>query len=110
MSDAFIEVRSLRKTYGTTVAVDNVNLTLREGRTAAIIGSSGCGKSTFLRCLNMLETPTEGFMRIGGDTVTFANEKMASGADQALRFRKSMAMVFQSFDLFPHMTVLRNVS
>ncbi|MBS3650209.1 amino acid ABC transporter ATP-binding protein [Pseudaminobacter sp. 19-2017] len=110
MSVNFIEVRSLRKTYGTTVAVDDVSLTLEEGRTAAIIGSSGCGKSTFLRCLNLLETPTEGSMRIGGDTVTFANDKMASGEDQALRFRKSMAMVFQSFDLFPHMTALRNVS
>lgn len=106
----FIEVRSLRKAYGTTIAVDDVSLALEEGRTAAIIGSSGCGKSTFLRCLNLLETPTEGSMRIGDDTVTFANSKMTSGKEGALRFRKSMAMVFQTFDLFPHMSALRNIS
>ncbi|WP_312797816.1 amino acid ABC transporter ATP-binding protein, partial [Tianweitania sp.] len=53
---------------------------------------------------------TSGSMRIGADTVTFADEAMTTGEDQALRFRKSMAMVFQSFDLFPHMTALRNIT
>ncbi|MEP7457254.1 amino acid ABC transporter ATP-binding protein [Phyllobacterium sp. SB3] len=111
MTADFIEVRSLRKVYGGgVVAVDDVSLTLQKGRTAAIIGSSGCGKSTFLRCLNLLETPTSGMMRIGEDSVNFAEGKMNSGKEQALGFRKSMAMVFQSFDLFPHMTALRNIS
>lgn len=110
MSTTFIDIKSLRKVYRSVVAVDDVSLSLEEGRTAAIIGSSGCGKSTFLRCLNLLEPPTAGSMRIGGDTVTFADDKMTSGEDRALRFRKSMAMVFQSFDLFPHMTALRNIS
>jgi len=110
MATGFIEVTSLRKTYGDVVAVDGVSLRLEEGHTAAIIGSSGCGKSTFLRCLNLLETPTSGTMRIGEDEVAFADNAMVSGEDQALRFRKSMAMVFQTFDLFPHMTALRNIT
>lgn len=110
MSTSFIEVNSLRKVYGSTVAIEDISLSLEEGRTAAIIGSSGCGKSTFLRCLNLLETPTHGTMRIGQDTVSFTGNKMTVGEDTALRFRKSMAMVFQSFDLFPHMSVRRNIA
>lgn len=110
MTTSFIEVKSLRKLYGQTVAVDDVSLSLDEGRTAAIIGSSGCGKSTFLRCLNLLEMPTSGAMRIGEYSVGFSDGKMTSGEDMSLRFRKSMAMVFQSFDLFPHMTALNNIA
>lgn len=110
MTASFIEVRSLRKVYGDVVAVDDVSLALEEGRTAAIIGSSGCGKSTFLRCLNMLDPPTSGSMRIGEDAVSFSDDKIVSGQENALRFRKSMAMVFQTFDLFPHMTALRNIA
>ena len=107
---SFIEVSGLTKRYGKTVAVDGVNLSLAEGRTAAIIGASGCGKSTFLRCLNLLELPTEGSMSIGGNKLDFADSKIVSGNEHSLGFRKSMAMVFQSFDLFPHMTALRNIS
>ena len=109
-SPAFIEVQSLRKVYGSVVAVDDVSVSLEEGRTAAIIGSSGCGKSPFLRCINRLEAPTAGTMRIGADSVSFVHNRMAGTEDEAFRFRKSMAMVFQSFDLFPHMSVLRNIS
>lgn len=110
MPDAFIEVKCLRKVYGSVAAVDGVSLSLEEGRTAAIIGSSGCGKSTFLRCINLLEMPTAGSIRIENDTVTFDNGKLVNGAERVLRLRKSMAMVFQSFDLFPHMTALRNIA
>ena len=110
MTEPFIQVEALTKRYGNITAVDGVSLALNEGRTAAIIGSSGCGKSTFLRCLNLLENPTSGVMRIGTDQVSFADETYASGQERSLSFRKSMAMVFQSFDLFPHMTALRNIS
>ncbi len=110
MSGGFIEVNSLRKVYGEVVAVDDVSLTLEEGRTAAIIGSSGCGKSTFLRCLNLLETPSAGSLRIGSDQVAFENDTMKSDKETAFSFRRSMAMVFQNFDLFPHLTVLRNIT
>jgi ABC-type polar amino acid transport system ATPase subunit len=110
MTASFIEVSGLTKRYGQTVAVDGVSLSLAEGRTAAIIGASGCGKSTFLRCLNLLEPPTSGSLSIGSDSLAFADGKIVSGAENSLSFRKSMAMVFQSFDLFPHMTALRNIS
>jgi ABC-type polar amino acid transport system ATPase subunit len=63
-----------------------------------------------LRCLNLLETPTSGALRIGDDTLRFADAKLVAGEDRMLAFRKKMAMVFQSFDLFPHLTVLRNIS
>ena len=110
MTACFIEVSGLTKRYGQTVAVDGVSLSLAEGRTAAIIGASGCGKSTFLRCLNLLEMPTSGSMSIGGNSLDFADSKIVGGEEHSLSFRKSMAMVFQSFDLFPHMTALRNIS
>jgi ABC-type polar amino acid transport system ATPase subunit len=107
---AFIEVNELVKTYGSVRALDGVSLGLEEGKTVAIIGSSGCGKSTFLRCLNLLETPTSGTLQIGDDTLRFADAKLVAGDERSLSFRKKMAMVFQSFDLFPHLTVLRNIS
>jgi len=107
---AFIEVTELTKVYGSAVALDGISLSVEEGKTAAIIGSSGCGKSTFLRCLNLLELPTSGALRIGDDALRFADAKLVAGAERSLSFRKKMAMVFQSFDLFPHLTVLRNIS
>src|SRR5690606_34041827 len=110
MSEGFIEIRHLRKSYGEVDALIDVDLTLDEGKTAAIIGSSGCGKSAFLRCLNLLETPTSGSLRINGDVIVFQDGKLTSGEETILRFRKSMAMVFQTFDLFPHMTALKNVA
>jgi ABC-type polar amino acid transport system ATPase subunit len=106
---AFIEISELTKTYGDVAALAGVSLTLDEGKTAAIIGSSGCGKSTFLRCLNLLDLPTSGTLRIGADTLRFAATKLVAGEECSLSFRKKMAMVFQSFDLFPHLTALRNI-
>lgn len=106
----FIEINSLVKKYGDTLAVDGVSLSMDEGHTTAIIGASGCGKSTFLRCVNLLESPTCGSLKIGDDTLSYADSCLSSGEERALSYRKSMAMVFQSFDLFPHMSVLRNVS
>lgn len=110
MSKDFIQIESLTKKYGDVVAVHDVSLTLDEGRTAAIIGSSGCGKSTLLRCLNLLETPTSGALQIAGDRLSFADGAYLGGEERSLPFRKSMAMVFQSFDLFPHMTALQNIT
>ena len=74
-----------------------------------LIGPSGCGKSTFLRCLNLLEEPSAGTLQVGERTIEFgAGEAMPHGRDLA-RFRARIGMVFQQFDLFPHMTALRNV-
>jgi ABC-type polar amino acid transport system ATPase subunit len=110
MNKPFIQIDSLVKRYGATVAVDGVSLSMDEGHITAIIGASGCGKSTFLRCVNLLENPTSGSLRIGDDTLAYTNSTLSSGEERALSYRKSMAMVFQSFELFPHMSVLRNVA
>lgn len=107
---SFIEIENLTKNFGEFQALNGVSFKLNEGKTAAVIGSSGCGKSTFLRCLNLLETPTEARFRIGDKEVGFSDGKPVGSKQEAFRFRREMAMVFQSFDLFPHMTALQNVA
>ena len=106
---SYIDVAGLRKSYGTTVALDGVDFQLERGKVAAIIGPSGCGKSTFLRCLNLLETPTAGRIRIGDALIECAGGKFVRKPADIPRFRRHIGMVFQSFDLFPHLTALDNV-
>lgn len=106
---SYVKIQNLSKDFGNFRALDDVSIELPEGKTAAIIGSSGCGKSTFLRCLNLLEIPTSADFRIGDQHVRFQDEKQVQGEKDALAFRRKMAVVFQSFDLFPHMTALQNV-
>jgi polar amino acid transport system ATP-binding protein len=105
-----VRAEGLRKSYGTVEAVRGVSLEVHRGQVVVIIGPSGCGKSTFLRCLNLLEEPSAGILRVGGRTIDFAagHASMPKGRDLA-RFRARIGMVFQQFDLFPHMTALRNV-
>ncbi|MGE0798359.1 MAG: amino acid ABC transporter ATP-binding protein [Lautropia sp.] len=105
----FIETRSLVKSFGPTPVLKGVDFALERGKTAAIIGPSGCGKSTFLRCLNLLETPTSGAIRIDETELSFENGKPVHGKLDVAAFRQRIGMVFQSFDLFPHMTALENV-
>ena len=91
------------KRYGTIVALDEVSLAIRRGEVVCLIGPSGSGKSTLLRCANALE-PLDG----GG--VVFDGEEVRSGEASARLVRQRMGMVFQNFELFPHLTVLRNVT
>ena len=99
-----ISVRDLHKTFGKNIhAVRGVDLDVDEGEVVVIVGPSGSGKSTVLRCLNMLEIPTFGTIEIDGVDLT------ASGADLDL-MRTEVGMVFQQFNLFPHLTVLDNVT
>jgi len=99
-----ISVRDLHKTFGKNIhAVRGVDLDVDEGEVVVIVGPSGSGKSTVLRCLNMLEIPTFGTIEIDGVDLT------ASGADLDL-MRAEVGMVFQQFNLFPHLTVLDNVT
>ncbi|MDJ0771296.1 MAG: amino acid ABC transporter ATP-binding protein [Ilumatobacter sp.] len=99
-----IEIRNLYKTFGKYVhAVRGVDLDVEAGEVVVIVGPSGSGKSTVLRCLNMLEIPTYGTIVIDGVEVT------ARGADLDL-MRAEVGMVFQQFNLFPHLTVLENVT
>ena len=92
-----------------TEIVRGVSLDVQRGQVVVIIGPSGCGKSTFLRCLNLLESPSAGTLQVGDRAIDFgAGHTMPRGRDLA-RFRARIGMVFQQFDLFPHMTALGNV-
>ena len=104
MSDNIIKVSGLKKHYfdGKIKALDGVDLEVKKGEVIVIIGPSGCGKSTFLRSLNLLEIPTEGEIFLEG--VNIADPK-----NDINLHRQKMGMVFQQFNLFPHMTVLKNM-
>ncbi|WP_409300948.1 amino acid ABC transporter ATP-binding protein [Peribacillus sp. SCS-155] len=103
MSNAFIKVDNLNKTFGSLNVLNGISTTINKGEVVAIIGPSGSGKSTFLRCLNLLEKPTSGKVIIGGQEIT------DKGTD-ILKVRQNVGMVFQHFHLFPHKTVLENVT
>jgi polar amino acid transport system ATP-binding protein len=104
-----IRLEGLRKSYGQVEAVRGVSLEVRRGQVVVIIGPSGCGKSTLLRCINLLEEPSAGALSVGGRAIAFGpGKRLPHGRDLA-RFRARIGMVFQHFDLFPHMTALENV-
>lgn len=98
-----IKIENLHKTFGKNEVLKGVDLTIAAGEVVVVIGPSGSGKSTFLRCLNLLETPTSGTIIFEG------NNLLAKGVDID-RLRQKMGMVFQSFNLFPHKTVLENIT
>jgi polar amino acid transport system ATP-binding protein len=97
-----ISIRHLKKVYPNVTPLVDVNADIERGEVISIIGPSGTGKSTFLRCINRLETPTSGEILIDGKSIT------APGAD-VTAFRRKMGMVFQSFNLFNHLTVIENI-
>lgn len=102
-NDAMIKVVDLHKSFGDNNVLNGVNIEIHKGEVLVIIGPSGCGKSTFLRCLNMLETPTSGNIYLDGTDVTKPSTNIN-------RQRQKMMMVFQHFNLFPHMTILDNLT
>ncbi|MGK4925361.1 amino acid ABC transporter ATP-binding protein [Bordetella hinzii] len=107
-----IRARGIVKSFGAARVLDGVSLTLQKGEVVAVIGPSGSGKSTFLRCLNHLETIDEGSIEVEGEALARAvpggRSQYAADAE-VRRICRKMGMVFQSFNLFPHMTVLQNV-
>jgi polar amino acid transport system ATP-binding protein len=103
MPDNIIEVKNLYKHFGDVHALNGISLTVERGSVVVIIGPSGSGKSTLLRCINHLETPTSGEVWIDGERLT-ANPKQLNA------IRAEIGMVFQLFNLFPHLTVLENVT
>ena len=111
--DVLIRVKGLSKTFGNTCALDNVDLTVRSGERICIIGPSGSGKSTLLRCLNFLEEPDAGSVLLAGTPVLGAVDELGRRnrvrRAQIMRLRSSVGMVFQSFNLWRHMTVLQNI-
>ena len=105
-----IRVEDLRKAFGSAEAIKGVSFAVPESALVVIIGPSGCGKSTLLRCLNGLELLDSGRVRIGGVTLERHDGQFPRDLKTRLRgLRREVGMVFQSFNLFPHMTVLENV-
>ena len=101
--DVLLSVEHLHKAYGDHVVLDDISLEVKRGEVIVIIGPSGCGKSTFLRCLNALEPIQGGSVKVAGKSVD-ADER------GLVELRQKVSMVFQSYDLFPHMTVLDNIT
>ena len=98
-----IQIENVCKSFGDKEVLANISVDIHDGDVISIIGPSGCGKSTFLRCLNLLERPTSGRILIDGEDITAADKK------QLAKVRQKMGMVFQSFNLFSHLTVIENI-
>ncbi|MBO8450283.1 MAG: amino acid ABC transporter ATP-binding protein [Spirochaetes bacterium] len=98
-----IEVKNLKKRFGGLSVLNGIHETIRKGEKVVIVGPSGSGKSTFLRCLNLLEIPDEGEIIFEGTRITDPGTDMD-------RIRRKMGMVFQHFNLFPHLTILENIT
>ncbi|MBR4291189.1 MAG: amino acid ABC transporter ATP-binding protein [Oscillospiraceae bacterium] len=101
---AVLEVKNLKKNFGSTDVLKDVSFSLEKGQVLTIIGSSGSGKTTLLRCLNFLETPDEGDILVNGKVLTTGND------DEIRRNRLHFGLVFQNFNLFPQYTALENIT
>ena len=98
-----LDIADLRKSFGKEEVLKGVNLTVQRGEVVVLLGSSGSGKSTFLRCINRLEEPTSGTIRLNGEPITSASANLRD-------VRKRIGMVFQSFNLYPHLSALKNIT
>ena len=101
MAETILEVCHLQKQFGEHTVLRDIGLTVRKGETVSVIGASGSGKSTMLRCINLLETPT------GGD-ILFHGQSILDKKKKPTEYRAKVGMVFQSFNLFANMTALEN--
>jgi len=102
-----IELRNLTKKFGQNTVLNDLNLEFKDAQTTVILGSSGSGKSTLLRCINLLEIPDSGELELGDEKIKFGTKILAK---DMLPFREKTGMVFQSFNLFPHLSALQNVT
>jgi polar amino acid transport system ATP-binding protein len=103
MSEAFLEVRHLVKSFGDLQVLRDINVNIKKGEVVCVIGPSGSGKSTFLRCINQLEEPT-------GGEILYKGENLCEKGADIRKFREEVGMVFQRFNLFPLKSVLGNVT
>ncbi len=101
---SMISVKGLRKSFGKNEVLKGINIEIQPGEVVAIVGPSGCGKSTFLRCLNLLEKPTD------GEIIYHNVDLVKASAKEAGKVLLGMGMVFQQFNLFPHKTVIDNIT
>lgn len=97
-----ISIKNLKKSFGKNVVLRDIDAEIYEGEVVVVVGSSGSGKSTFLRCLNLLEEPTAG-------RIIIDSQELTSGKTDLNHLRQTVGMVFQSFNLFPHMSVIDNI-
>lgn len=113
MTSEAIHIENLQKKFGALHVLKGVNLSARDGDVVAIIGGSGSGKSTLLRCINCLEEPTSGTIRVNGEQIKLKvgshGHSVPADRRQIERVRSRLGMVFQSFNLWSHMTLLQNV-
>ncbi len=109
-----LEIRNLHKRYGDLEVLKGISLTAHDGDVISILGSSGSGKSTFLRCVNLLENPHQGQIIVAGEELKLKAQKngelTAADNRQINRLRSEIGFVFQNFNLWPHMTVLDNIT
>ena len=108
-----IEVEDLWKSFGTLTVLTGISLKVATGEVICIIGPSGSGKSTLLRCINFLEQPDRGIIRINGEVAYYDqvdNRQILHPKRKIARVRSKLGMVFQEFNLFPHLTTLENVT
>ena len=101
MKQELIKIDSVVKDFGDNRVLDGLSLSVREGEVVVIVGPSGCGKSTLLRCINGLEP-------IQGGKITFRGQKVDGNSRSIVGIRQKVGMVFQNYELFPHMTILEN--
>ena len=105
-----IEVKGLCKNFGENYVLNGIDIDINKGDVVAVIGPSGCGKSTFLRCLNLLEQPNDGEILFEGEYIYNALDKKGKKDKEINLYRQKIGMVFQHFNVFPHMTVLQNIT
>jgi len=111
-ADLLVRAESVHKSFGSHEVLRGINLEVRRGEVLCLLGASGSGKSTLLRCINHLETLSKGRIWVGGEVIGYRQDgnRLTELSDaQAARQRRSIGMVFQRFNLFPHMTVVENV-
>ena len=102
-NDTIIKVKGLKKSFGKLEVLKGIDIEIKKGEVVVIIGASGSGKSTFLRTLNLLDSPTDGKIYFEGTDITDRKTNVNL-------HRRKMGMVFQQFNLFPHMTILKNMT
>jgi polar amino acid transport system ATP-binding protein len=110
--NTIVEICGLRKSFGATEVLRGIDLDIRKGEAVAVIGASGSGKTTMLRCINRLETYDTGSIRVDGIEIGYRNDtgtRRARSEHELARIRADIGMVFQLFNLFPHLTAIENV-
>ncbi|MBS5737924.1 MAG: amino acid ABC transporter ATP-binding protein [Clostridiales bacterium] len=105
-----LNVTGLKKSFGKTEVLKGIDFSVNKGEVLVILGSSGGGKTTLLRCLNFLEIPQEGTISVNGETIFDASDKKEISEDKIKKNRLHFGLVFQQFNLFPQYNVLRNVT